>query len=113
MKIRTKNGEGMMIPGIPEPVFASGRGTAIGMEGYVFYTVKGRQLVRTYTKPKDARTKQQLERRKLFAEAVQKWKELPPEERREFNRRAEKRRMNGFNLFISETVKNRQKAAGY
>jgi hypothetical protein len=113
MKIRTKNGEGMMLPGIPEPVLVSGRGTAIGMEGYVFYTVNGRQLVRTYTKPKDSRTKKQLGRRKLFAEAVQKWKELPLEERREYNRRAEKRHMNGFNLFISETVKDRQKAGGY
>ena len=113
MKIRTKHGEGMMLPGIPEPVFVSGRGTAPGTEGYVFYIVNGRQLVRTYAKPKDSRTKKQVERRKLFAEAVQKWRNLSPEKSKEFNRRAKKLAMNGFNLFISETVKDRQKAAGY
>jgi len=111
MKIRTKNGEGMMIPGIPEPVFVSGRGTAPGTEGFVFYVVNGRQLVRTYAKPSNPRTKKQVERRKLFAEAVEEWRALPPEKRREYNRRAEKRRMNGFNLFISETVKDPGKAA--
>jgi len=113
MKMTTKGKDGIAIPGLPEPVLVSGRGTGIGLGDRVFYVSNGRQIVRRYVKPRDPRTGKQLEHRRVFGEIVKKWRGLPPERKREYELRAENLDMTGFNLFVSEAFRYRQKMGRY
>ena len=113
MKVTNNGKEGVMIPGLPEPVLLSGRGTGIGMDDVVFYVMNGRQYTHKYVKPKNPRTERQMRYRRAFGEVVKRWKDLPQEKKDEYNLRAENLSMTGFNLFVSETAKNRQGLGRY
>ena len=113
MKLKEVGRDGFKIRGVQGTFLFSGRGTSLGMDDTVFYVVNGKQYTRKFVKPKNPKTKEQVELRKLFAEAIEQWRVLLLEKRREYNRRAERSHMNGFNLFISEFIKNRKEAPGY
>ena len=105
MRITNKGRDGIQIPGLPGACQISGRGTVPGTENLVFYMANGRQYVRTYVKPSDPKTEKQTEHRNTFGEVVKRWRELPPEVKAEYNHRAFRMKMSGFNLFVSETFK--------
>lgn len=63
---------------------------------------KKTQYIKTNIKPKDKKTTKQLEKRKRYGQAVQAWRALTPEEKKEYNQRAKPLKISGFNLFIKE-----------
>ena len=71
----------------------------------VFYRRNGRCFVRTYVKPDDPRTEKQAGRRDAFARLVTGWREIDETERDEWRRRARRKNMSGYNLYISEGMK--------
>ena len=73
---------------------------------YIYYYVKGRQLVRSYAVPRNPRTAAQQKNRCIFTEAVRSWQELSPEQKMFYNRKARNRAYTGYNLFISITMKS-------
>lgn len=56
--------------------------------------------------PKNPQTIAQQANRARFAQAVNAWRLLTPLEVAKYNKRGAKRNMEGFNLFISEYMKN-------
>lgn len=64
-------------------------------------SLQNRALVSPSTPPTPA----QLARRAKFAQAIATWHALPPEKKLDYHRRGSKRALPGFNLFLSETMK--------
>ena len=75
------------------------------MGNVVFYTRNGRCFARTYVKPNDPCTKKQAGRRDSFARLVTGWRETDETERDEWRQRARRKNMSGYNLYISEGMK--------
>lgn len=71
----------------------------------VHYNRNGIQCARSYAVPRNPDTPAQRENRKTFAEAVKLWQKLTPDEKYRFNRKAVKKRVSGYNLFISLYLK--------
>ena len=71
----------------------------------IFYNVCGFQYARSYTIPRNPRTEAQQKNRATFAEAVKLWQVLSKKEKSIYNRMAAEKPMNGYNLFISMTMK--------
>jgi hypothetical protein len=72
---------------------------------YIFYNIKGRQYMRSYSIPRNPRTEAQQENRSVFAEAVKLWQTLSAEEKHIYNRLASRKALTGYNLFISMHMK--------
>ena len=103
MKISNRKGEGMVVPELgSEPILVSGRGGPIGSGNVVFYTIRERQYVRKYVKPRDPKTEKQQAHRKLFGEVSKEWRRLSAKEREDYNQRARPMGMSGFKLFRNE-----------
>lgn len=90
------------------PLLKSVRGR-IG--SFVFYTRKNTQCIRTHVVPRNPDTVSQRNIRSSFAEAVKSWQALTVEERYKYTRRARGMNMSGYNLYISEYLKNRISAS--
>lgn len=91
-----------MATAILNPVFVSISGR-IG--GFVFYRRKKTQCIRTYFMPRNPDTLSQRNVRNSFANAVKSWQALTAEERFKYLRKARGRNLSGYNLFISEYMK--------
>ena len=59
-----------------------------------------------YYRPTNPRTPRQQTRRAKFAEAVAGWEELTPVEKKFYNHKARGRSLTGYNLYISEKMRN-------
>lgn len=68
---------------------------------YIFYNVKGRQYIKSYTIPHNPRTGKQQKNRLAFAECVKQWQRLPQAEKNLLSRMAEGKPLSGYNLFLS------------
>lgn len=84
------------------PMFMSGKGR---LGKIVLYNRKGVQCARSHVIPRNPDTPAQRQNRKSFADAVKLWQELSPEEKYRYNRTALKKRISGYNLFISMYLK--------
>lgn len=84
------------------PMFTSYTGH---MGKIVHYTLFGRQYSRIHVIPKNPRTECQQAVRRTFSDAVSSWRSLTCDEKNEYNRRARKKRMRGYNLYISLYMK--------
>lgn len=71
----------------------------------VHYSLFGKQYCRIHVIPKNPRTECQQAVRGTFADAVNSWRRLLPEEKAEYNKKARKKRMRGYNLYISKYMK--------
>lgn len=71
----------------------------------VHYNLFGRQYCRMHVIPKNPRTECQQAVRRTFSEAVHSWRQLTKDEKNEYNRKARKKRMRGYNLYISKYMK--------
>ncbi|HPS57382.1 MAG TPA: hypothetical protein PK514_04690 [Spirochaetota bacterium] len=71
----------------------------------VHYSLFGKQYCRIHVIPKNPRTECQQAVRRTFADAVNSWRRLLPEQKAEYNRKARKKRMRGYNLYISKYMK--------
>jgi hypothetical protein len=67
----------------------------------VFYSYRNNQYARRYVIPKNPNTPAQKSRRELFAEAVNKWQNLPEHKKSRWNNDARNQAISGYNLFIS------------
>lgn len=72
----------------------------------VFYNRYGREYARVYVKPSNQDTESQRFIRKTFGCAVKAWQELPLPEKEQYNRKAKRLAMSGYNLFISKYMKD-------
>lgn len=70
-------------------------------------TRRGKQYIRKYSKPKDKKTPWQKEQRKKLADAVKAWRELSEEAKQAYNVRGKTMNLSGYNLFISEFIRER------
>lgn len=75
--------------------------------GMVFYSYNGRHYIRSRVTPRNPNTEAQVFVRRRFGDAVRAWQALGDEQKRRYNRRARMRSGKGYNLFISEYVKER------
>ncbi|HPJ34886.1 MAG TPA: hypothetical protein PK358_08645 [Spirochaetota bacterium] len=71
----------------------------------IFYNVCGFQYARSLTIPLNPRTEAQQKNRASFAEAVKLWQQLSEKEKTRYNKKAARKPMSGYNLFISMTMK--------
>jgi len=71
----------------------------------IFYNVKGYQYARSYTIPRNPRSRSQQKNRTGFGTAVKLWQDLPLKEKSFYNRLAKNRPLSGYNLFISMQMK--------
>lgn len=71
----------------------------------VFYRRKKTQCIRMYVVPRNPDTILQRNVRKTFADAVKSWQMLTTEEKCKYRRRARGTTMSGYNLYISEYIK--------
>ena len=78
---------------------------------FVFYRRKNTQCIRTYVVPYNPDTALQRNIRSSFADAVKSWQSLTGEERYKYKRRSRRINMSGYNLYISEYLKNRMSAS--
>jgi alpha-ketoglutarate-dependent taurine dioxygenase len=85
------------------PAFTSAKGR---LGRIVLYYRNGVQCARTHVVPRNPDTECQRQNRKTFADAVKSWQALSAEEKRSFNRKAMRKRMSGYNLFISQYMKS-------
>lgn len=70
-------------------------------------TKKGKKPIRMkFYKPTNPKTVNQQANRQKFAEAMEAWKNLTSQEQEQYNERAKKIPLFGFNLFIREYYKN-------
>jgi len=94
-----------MATAIPNPAFTSISGR-IG--SFVFYRRKKTQCVRVYVVPGNPNTPSQRCTRTTFADAVKSWQSLTAEEQYKYTRKARGSRMSGYNLYISEYIKEKK-----
>ena len=71
----------------------------------VFYRRHNKQCIRLYVVPRNPDTLLQRNVRRSFADAVKSWQSLTDEEKYKFTRKARRTHMSGYNLFISEFIK--------
>jgi hypothetical protein len=87
--------------------------TISGRLGNLVYYRNGRtQYARRYVVPCNPDTEAQRNRRELFASAVSVWQNLPLYKKEQWNRRARCRGICGYNLFISDRLKQKNLYAG-
>lgn len=84
------------------PMFQSNSGR---MGRIVHYNLFGKQYCRIHVIPKNPRTECQQSVRRTFADAVHSWRQLTKDEKNEYNRNALKKRIRGYNLYISRYMK--------
>ena len=87
---------------IPEIDTMNGR-----MGDAVFYGYHDRHYARIHIIPRNPDTASQVFVRRTFGDAVRAWQALDQESRRKFIRKGRMRSINGYNLFISEYMKER------
>lgn len=75
------------------------------IDGRVYQIRRGKQYSRANTPQPNPQTPAQQYVRGVFARAVEYWQGLPELWINWFNTRAKKKRMTGFNLWISEYMK--------
>lgn len=73
--------------------------------GVVFYCRRNRQCIRTYVLPRNPNTIMQRIIRRTFANAVKSWQALSDEEKYKFTGKARGMNMSGYNLYISQYMK--------
>jgi hypothetical protein len=66
---------------------------------------KGENFLREYVIPHDPKTPAQMMQRNKFTEANDAWKALSPEEKQVYNERAKGTKMYGYQLFVSEFIR--------
>lgn len=66
-----------------------------------YYNNRVWQKIKFYW-PKNPRTVPQQANRSKMADGVLAWRELSPEQVKDFNKRAKRKQMSGYNLFLSE-----------
>lgn len=71
----------------------------------IYYNAYGIQYARSYAKPRNPRTAEQQKIRTTFGEVSKLWKQLTDEEKSLYNRMAEGKPLNGYNVFMSMTLK--------
>ena len=71
----------------------------------VYYNIYKRQFARVHTIPENPRTDEQQQVRKTFGNAVRSWQNRSPEEKNKYNKKARRLAMSGYNLYISEYIK--------
>ncbi len=64
----------------------------------------GTGYVRTWVRPKDARTNVQIAQRGRFGAAIAAWKALPEDERKKYRDRARFMGRTGYHLFVGEFI---------
>jgi len=84
------------------PVFESMRGN---LDGIVYYTCHGKVRARLYAVPRDPKTPAQRARRRAFSDAVAAWKMLSVEEKNCWKAHGKRKRVSGYNAFISAYLK--------
>ena len=72
---------------------------------FVYYTSRSTRCVRRYVVPRNPRTEKQQAGRACFADAVRQWQELASYKKVQWNGKAMVRRISGYNLFISEHLR--------
>ena len=75
--------------------------------GIVFYRRKNTQCIRTYVVPRNPDTISQRNARRSFADAVNSWQRLSVVERYKYSTSARGTNMSGYNLYISEYMRER------
>jgi hypothetical protein len=70
----------------------------------IHYNVYGFQYARSYSIPRNHRTEMQQIHREAFAEKVKLWQQLPPDEKKIYNRIAVGKPLSGYNIFISNNL---------
>ena len=93
-----------MATAVLNPLFISISGR-IG--SIVFYRRKKTQCIRTYVVPRNPDTISQRNARRSFADAVKSWQALTALEKYKYTRRARGTHMSGYNLYISEYMKEK------
>ena len=76
----------------------------------VFYSFYNRHYARVHIIPRDPNTPAQVFVRRTFGDAVRAWQALDNDSKRKFIKKGRMRRINGYNLFISEYMKERMPA---
>ena len=76
----------------------------------VFYSIYNRHYARVHIIPRDPNTVAQVFVRRTFGDAVRAWQALDNDSKRKYIRRGRMRSINGYNLFISEYMKERMPA---
>ena len=72
----------------------------------VHYNFYGRGYARVYVVPVNPDTAAQKIVRKTFGDGVRSWQTLSPEDQYKYNKKARRLAMSGYNLYISEFMKN-------
>lgn len=75
--------------------------------GIVFYTCYDREYARIRVTPHNPNTEAQVYIRRSFAGAVKSWQGLPEDKKYRYNKKARHLSMSGYNLYISEYMKER------
>ncbi|MFH0975879.1 MAG: hypothetical protein V1874_08870 [Spirochaetota bacterium] len=91
------------------PLFSKVSGRAGNV---VWYKRLNTQCIRSYIIPCNPNTFTQRRNRQSFAKAVKSWQALAEEEKNKYNRKARNLNMSGYNLYISDFMKERI-PAGY
>jgi hypothetical protein len=87
------------------PAFDSMRGS---LDRIVFYTCHGQVRARSYAVPRDPKTASQRACRSAFANAVRAWRELSGDEKNCWKTRGKRKRVSGYNAFISAYLKKEE-----
>ena len=77
----------------------------------VFYHCNDRQYMRRYVIPRNPDTPAQKDVRTRFAEAVTRWQALEAYKKNQWNMRALRMRMSGYNLYISTHMTSKEEPA--
>jgi hypothetical protein len=72
----------------------------------VFYSRYNKQCIRQYVIPRNPDTIAQRSNRQSFANAVKSWQALTEKEKNKYNRKASNLNMSGYNLYISDFMKD-------
>jgi hypothetical protein len=77
----------------------------------VMYERRGKQCMRSYVIPSNPDSPGQRVCRSAMKTAVKRWQDLPMEDKKLYNKRADrsKKSLTGYNLFISEFLKRNRK----
>ena len=75
------------------------------MGNIVLYSSYGREYMRVYVRPKNPDTEKQKTVRKTFGDAVRSWQNISPIEQQQYNKKARRLCMSGYNLYISLFMK--------
>ena len=87
------------------PVFHSFSGR---LGNLVYYHYRRTQYARRYVIPSNPDTAAQRDRRELFASAVELWQKLPCYKKDQWNTKACRSRISGYNLFISRQLRQNE-----